>query len=173
MQILAGLGGSAFALAPLGRTAFAPAPARHHATQCIAPAAAMPSDSAITRLPDGTYFNPHLGALNAFEIDVDEAVIDEAANIFYGRDGEVASPFHSVCSMSDTDDDVQELYCASQWCYVDTATCDVEHSISTFSKALVLRGGRAVTSDVPEATAGVALNRVGRAVLGDASRLTA
>ena len=32
-----------------------------------------------------------------------------------------------------TDDDVQELYCASQWCYVDTATCDVEHSISTFS----------------------------------------
>ena len=45
----------------------------------------------VRRLADGTYFNSKLGALNVFEIDVDESIIDEAADIFYGRDASSSS----------------------------------------------------------------------------------
>ncbi|EOD27329.1 hypothetical protein EMIHUDRAFT_114691 [Emiliania huxleyi CCMP1516] len=45
----------------------------------------------VRRLADGTYFNRKLGALNVFEIDVDESIIDEAADIFYGRDASSSS----------------------------------------------------------------------------------
>ena len=40
-------------------------------------------DRDVTRLPDGTYFNHRLQALNVWELDVDESIIDEAAEIFY------------------------------------------------------------------------------------------
>ena len=48
----------------------------------------------VTRLPDGTFFNHRLQALNCFEIDVDERIIDEAAAIYYG--GAMRGPFHDI-----------------------------------------------------------------------------
>ena len=52
------------------------------ATRTAATRTAVLPDKDVALLPDGTYFNRRLGALNVFEIDVDEALIDQAADIF-------------------------------------------------------------------------------------------
>jgi len=96
---------------------FRTAPARHPVVGCVLPAAAehggcapvtdparLPDDD-VTRLPDGTYFNRRLGALNVFEIDVDETLVDEAADIFYGTSDGLcdngSSPFDRISQMTE------------------------------------------------------------------------
>ncbi len=68
-------------------------------------------DKDVICLPDGTYFNTRLHAPNAFEIAVDESIIEEAADIFYGRfDGRVSDseggPFDGICKRAVIYDDV-------------------------------------------------------------------
>lgn len=61
-------------------------------------------DRDVTRLPDGTFYNRRLEALNVFELDVDESIVDEAAEIFYSSgclsyDGSLgAARFDDVCT---------------------------------------------------------------------------
>lgn len=99
--------------------------ARHCAIRCVSTSLAdelregdelqLP-DANVHRLPDGSFYNHRLGALNVFEIDVDESIIDEAAEIFYGSDADLqdgsrtdgirGSPFHSISNMAEPYEDV-------------------------------------------------------------------
>ena len=89
--------------------AFTPAtPPRHHLVQqstaklsLTATSTARPApllcavDHDVIRLPDGTYYNHRLQAQNVWEVDVDESIIEEAAEIFYGRHGD-GGPFCGI-----------------------------------------------------------------------------
>ena len=50
---------------------------------CLLPAKQSVADADVICLPDGKYFNTRLAAPNVWEIGIDEALVDEAAQIFY------------------------------------------------------------------------------------------
>ena len=86
---------------------------RHCPVRCMASEILSTStgpDADVVQLPDGTFFNHRLGALNVFEIDVDESIIDEAASLFFDSSsectGEFGSPFSSVTDMEHTYDEL-------------------------------------------------------------------
>jgi hypothetical protein len=66
----------------------------------------IPPDEDVTQLPDGTFFNHKLQALNVFEVDVDEALIDEAADIFYSGGADAFNgPFGGIGEREHSYDD--------------------------------------------------------------------
>ena len=53
-------------------------------------------DADVVRLGDGSFFNARLGARNVWEVDLDPALVDEAAAVLYGRDAEGGSVLDAV-----------------------------------------------------------------------------
>ena len=75
------------------------------------PAAHVLPDADVTELSDGSFYNHRLGAKNVFEIDLDTAVVDEAARIFYGSGGAGVEefrngPFASTTAMREPYEDI-------------------------------------------------------------------
>lgn len=92
----------------LPRHSHTPSP---RATVLRASAASLLPDADVTALGDGAFYNERIGAHNVFEVDLDSAVVDEAARIFYGSGGPAAGafsrgPFASTTAMREPYDDI-------------------------------------------------------------------